>query len=232
MGAASAEVGLDTHLLGQPLASLSGGEAARVRLAALLLSRFDLYLLDEPTNDLDLAGLNMLERWVLSQAAGMMIVSHDRRFLERVATSVAEIDHHAHTVELFGGGWQSFIDERERARQHAIERYENYDSQRRSLAARAQRQREWTQQGRSKVTKSDESDKHIRNFKTNETEKLAARLPKPSGRSTVWKLSNHPRTLGTSPDRARRRTVWSDRRQADRRDRRHATSSDWAPLTY
>ena len=173
--AASAEVGLDTRLLGQPLASLSGGEAARVGLAALLLSRFDLYLLDEPTNDLDLAGLDMLERWVLSQAAGMMIVSHDRRFLERVATSVAEIDHHAHTVELFGGGWQSFIDERERARQHAIERYENYDSQRRSLAARAQRQREWTQQGRSKVTKSGESDKHIRNFKTNQTEKLAGK---------------------------------------------------------
>ena len=175
VGAAAAEVGLATSLLDQPIDHLSGGEAARVGLAALVLSRFDLYLLDEPTNDLDLAGLDMLEHWVLSQKAGMMVVSHDRRFLERIATSVAEVDHHAHTIQIFGGGWQAFIDERERSRQHAVERYENYDSQRRALASRAQRQREWTQQGKGKVRRSGESDKHIRAFKVNQTEHLAGK---------------------------------------------------------
>ncbi len=58
------DLGLAAGLLDQPTATLSGGEAARVGLAALLLSRFDVYLLDEPTNDLDLDGLDRLERWI------------------------------------------------------------------------------------------------------------------------------------------------------------------------
>jgi ATPase subunit of ABC transporter with duplicated ATPase domains len=62
-GEVIADVGLATRVLDQPTASLSGGEAARVTLASLLLSRHDLFLLDEPTNDLDLDGLDRLEQW-------------------------------------------------------------------------------------------------------------------------------------------------------------------------
>ena len=96
-------------------------------LAALLLSRFDVYLLDEPTNDLDLEGLERLERWVLELDAPVLLVSHDRWFLDRVVTDVAEIDEFTHRLSNFGGGWQAYLDERALAREHARERFDEYD---------------------------------------------------------------------------------------------------------
>jgi ATPase subunit of ABC transporter with duplicated ATPase domains len=96
----------------------------------LLLSRFDVFLLDEPTNDLDLDGLDRLERWILGLDAPVLLVSHDRSFLRRTITDVVEIDHHSHRTTWFAGGWESFLAERELARQHARERFEEYDSKR------------------------------------------------------------------------------------------------------
>jgi ATPase subunit of ABC transporter with duplicated ATPase domains len=169
------ELGLVDRLLRQPTASLSGGEAARSSLAALLLSRFDVYLLDEPTNDLDLDGLARLEAWVLDQQAAMMLVSHDRRFLDRVVTHVVELDEFTHRATEYGGGWQGYLAERALAREHAWERFADYDTKRRGLAARAQREREWASQGLSKVKHSDEPDKNIRAYKIDQTEQLAGR---------------------------------------------------------
>jgi ATPase subunit of ABC transporter with duplicated ATPase domains len=177
IGSVVAELGITGRLLTQPTATLSGGEAARVGLAALLLSRFDVYLLDEPTNDLDLDGLDRLEQWVLGLDAPMLLVSHDRRFLDRVVTDVFEIDEFTHQGALHSGGWQAYLHEREVARRHAWERFDEYDGRRRSLADRAQRQREWAQQGRAKVrrTAGDEPDKNIRAFKIDQTEQLAGK---------------------------------------------------------
>ena len=175
IGAVCDELGMTTRLFDQPTATLSGGEAARAGLAALLLSRFDVYLLDEPTNDLDLDGLERLEAWVLGIDAGVLLVSHDRRFLQLVITDVVEIDEFTHQISYFGGGWQAYLDERAVARQHAWDQFDEYDSQRRSLGQRAQRQREWAQQGQAKVRKSDENDKHIKHFQKNQSEQLAGK---------------------------------------------------------
>ncbi len=170
-----ASLGLAATLLDQPTASLSGGEAARCSLASLLLSRFDVLLLDEPTNDLDLDGLRRLEDWVLGLTAPVILVSHDRTFLERTITDVVEIDHHTHRATRFGGGWSAYLAERELARLHARQRYEEFDGKRRQLLDRAQREREWASQGQAKVRTSGENDKHIRNFRINQTEQLAGR---------------------------------------------------------
>ncbi len=175
IGVVCDELGLTTRLLDQPTATLSGGEAARAGLAALLLSRFDVYLLDEPTNDLDLDGLARLEDWMLGVEAATLLVSHDRRFLERVVTDVAEIDEFSHRITVYGGGWDSYREERERVRRHAWERYEVYETKRRTLTDRSQREREWARQGEAKGRRSDEPDKFVRHFKTNQTEQLAAR---------------------------------------------------------
>ena len=136
IGVVADQLGMTDRMLDQPTATLSGGEAARAGLAALLLSRFDVYLLDEPTNDLDLDGLRRLEDWLLGLDAAVVLVSHDRRFLDRVITDVAEIDEFTHRLTIFGGGWQAYLDERELARQHAWERFDEFDTKRRSLAAR------------------------------------------------------------------------------------------------
>jgi ATPase subunit of ABC transporter with duplicated ATPase domains len=172
---ALAEVGLPPGCLHQSVATLSGGQAGRVGLAALLLSRYDMYLLDEPTNDLDLTGLDLLERWVTGLDAAVMVVSHDRRFLARVVTDVVELDEFTKTSTHFAGGWQAYLDERERARRHAWERFEQYDTERKGLLQRGQRQREWADRGLAAVRRSDERDKFIRFGRIAQTEKLAAK---------------------------------------------------------
>ena len=102
------DLGLPAAIVDQETATLSGGQAARVALAAIVLSRFDITLLDEPTNDLDFDGLERLEAVVAGRTGGMMIVSHDRAFLDATVTSVLEIDEHDHSARLFGGGWSAY----------------------------------------------------------------------------------------------------------------------------
>jgi ATPase subunit of ABC transporter with duplicated ATPase domains len=175
IGAVCDDLSLPDTAVDQEMRSLSGGQAARASLASLLLSRFDVYLLDEPTNDLDLDGLARIEQWVRGLDAGLVVVSHDRAFLSRTVTSIFELDEIAHTGTLYNGGWDVYLEARETARRHAEEAYATYVDQRDSLKQRAQRQREWSMQGLSKVRKSDEPDKNIRHFKKVQTEKLAGK---------------------------------------------------------
>ncbi len=169
------DLGLVERLLEQPTATLSGGEAARASLASVLLSRFDVVLLDEPTNDLDMDGLARLEEWVLNLDAPALIVSHDRTFLQRTITDVLELDDHSRQGTWFGGGWDAFLAERELQRQHQYERYDDYIGKKQDLLNRAQQQREWASQGGAKVRKSGENDKFVRNWRMAQTEKLAGK---------------------------------------------------------
>src|SRR4029079_3680787 len=125
----------------------SGGEAARASLAAILLSRFDVLLLDEPTNDLDFARLERLESFVDELAGGVVLVSHDRAFLERTVTRVLELDEHTRRGTEYGGGSLRYLDARSTARRHAEENYATYRSERSRLEQRARTQREWAVQG-------------------------------------------------------------------------------------
>ena len=171
-----AELDLPERLLQQPMTSLSGGEAARVSLAALMLSRFDVLLLDEPTNDLDLDSLERLERFVNGVQGAMALVSHDREFLRRVVTDVAELDEFTHNLNIYAGGYDAYLHERQVAREHAWQAWEEYDTKRSTLAQRSQREREWAAQGLSRAkNKPDDNDKNIKAFKINQTEQLAGR---------------------------------------------------------
>jgi ATPase subunit of ABC transporter with duplicated ATPase domains len=105
----------------------------------------------------------------------VVVVSHDREFLRRTVTHVAELDQFDHGVTLFAGGWDAYLAERELAAQHARERYEEYADKKSSLLGRAQREREWASQGLSKAKKNPDPDKNIRAFKINQTEQLAGK---------------------------------------------------------
>ncbi|MGY2129054.1 ABC-F family ATP-binding cassette domain-containing protein [Blastococcus sp. SYSU DS0617] len=164
-------VALDALMTG-----LSGGQAARVGLASLLLSRYDLLLLDEPTNDLDLAGLDQLERFVAGSRAGIVVVSHDREFLSRTVTRVVELDLAQQLVRVVDGGYEAYLTEREVARRHAREEYDEFADTKAGLEARARMQRNWMAKGvRDSIKKSKDGDKHIKAANRASSEKQAAK---------------------------------------------------------
>ncbi len=169
-------LGLGAARLDAEMPTLSGGQAARVGLAAVLLSRYDILLLDEPTNDLDFDGLEQLERFAVEFPGPLVVVSHDRAFLDRVVTDVADLDEHDHSLSVFAGGYGAYLRERDVARRRAEEAYDEYQGQRSDLKARAQREREWSHRGVTKEKKNPkDNDRAGRGFRKEQTEQLASR---------------------------------------------------------
>ncbi|MEP7022271.1 MAG: ABC-F family ATP-binding cassette domain-containing protein [Actinomycetota bacterium] len=171
-----ADLGLAADIDTHPMTALSGGQAARAGLASLLLSRYDIFLLDEPTNDLDLDGLDRLEAFVQGLRAGTVLVSHDREFLARTVNRVVEIDAPQQQVRSYGGSYAAYLAEREVARRHARGEYEEYAGTRAALTERAQSQRAWMEKGvKNARRKQPDNDKIGRKFRTEATEKQAVK---------------------------------------------------------
>ena len=189
------------------MTGLSGGQAARVGLAALLCSRFDVVLLDEPTNDLDLDGLARLEEVVSGMRGGVVLVSHDREFMARCVTRVIELDLAQHTNTVYNGGYESFLEEREVARRHRREEYEEFAEKKADLVARARTQREWSSQGvRNAMRKAPDSDKIRRRAASESSEKQAQKVRQMESRIARLDEVAEPRkewvlefTIGSAP---------------------------------
>jgi ATPase subunit of ABC transporter with duplicated ATPase domains len=176
------------------MTTLSGGQAARASLASLLLSRYDVFLLDEPTNDLDLDGLERLERFVSRLRAGTVLVSHDREFLARTVTRVVELDLAQRQVNVYGGGYDAYLAEREVKRRHAREAYEEYAGTRASLEERARTQRTWMEKGvRNARRKATDNDKIGRKLRAESSEQQAAKARQTDRRIERLEVVDAPR---------------------------------------
>ncbi|MFE7796218.1 ABC-F family ATP-binding cassette domain-containing protein [Nocardia sp. NPDC057440] len=186
--------GLDT-----PMTGLSGGQAARAGLASVLLSRFDILLLDEPTNDLDLDGLARLEQFVTGVREPLMVISHDREFLARTVNRIIELDLAQQQVGDYDGSYESYLMEREIARQHAREAYDDYADTKSGLEARAQMQRNWLEHGvrnarrKTRDPKKVDSDKAGRKMRAESTEKQAAKARQTQRRIERLDVVEEPR---------------------------------------
>jgi len=186
------ELGGDAH--GVLMTSLSGGQAARVGLAALLLSRFDIALLDEPTNDLDLDGLERLEGFVRGLRGGVVLVSHDREFLARCVTRVLELDLAQGSNRVFGGGYDAYLEERATVRRHQREKYDEFAEKKADLIGRARTQREWSSQGvRNAMKKAPDNDKNRRKASTESSEKQAQKVRQMESRIARLEEVEEPR---------------------------------------
>lgn len=113
------EVGLTTSFLDKKVGDLSGGQQTKLALASILVAKYDIFLLDEPTNNLDIAGIEILERFIAGSKAGFLIISHDRRFLKETMNKIVDLKPDAGGMEFFGGGYTDWrvAQERERASQ-------------------------------------------------------------------------------------------------------------------
>ena len=150
--------GLQPAYLAQERATdgLSGGEAARLNLEAILAADADVLFLDEPTNDLDFAALERLERFVDAHRGGIVAVSHDRAFLERM-TAIVEFEAETRRVGVYAGGWSEFVRGREAARGRHEAAYAGYRTERTRLEEQARRMRQWEERGYGQGRKKKKS---------------------------------------------------------------------------
>jgi ATPase subunit of ABC transporter with duplicated ATPase domains len=137
--------------------SRSGGEEARAALAELLRGDFDLLLLDEPTNDLDFAGLAWLERSLASDPGSVVVVSHDRAFLDRTVTRIVELDEWTRGTKEYAGGWSEYEAERERQRERHYRRWDASVTERRRIEEQQRRMAEWERRGYGQGRKKKKS---------------------------------------------------------------------------
>jgi ATPase subunit of ABC transporter with duplicated ATPase domains len=117
------------------LGDLSGGEQARVMLAGVLLARPTVLLLDEPTNHLDLAGLSWLEGYLSAFPGAVLVVSHDRRFLDNTVRRVLELDGVHPELAIYEGGYTAYRDEKRRRWQRLLAEHRAQERARRQLEA-------------------------------------------------------------------------------------------------
>ncbi len=116
-------LGFEEDEFGKKVATLSGGQKTRVALGKLLLQKPDLIMLDEPTNHLDLNSIAWLETYLLNYRGAVIIVSHDRYFLDRIATKIIEIDNGV--VSSFGGNYSDYAVQKEHLRTEQMNAYLN-----------------------------------------------------------------------------------------------------------
>jgi len=145
----------------QEVQTLSGGEKARVGLATLLLKSPDLLLLDEPTNHLDFATMEWLESYLTRYSGAMVMVSHDRQFLNRTVNQVFEIDEHDHHLKKYEGNYDAYVQAK------AVERAkweEDYERQQEELKDLRKRIRETARQVGHGYRAPRDNDKNARYF--------------------------------------------------------------------
>jgi ATPase subunit of ABC transporter with duplicated ATPase domains len=190
---ACAEVGLPAEALDRPVSTLSGGQRARAALAAITLVRFDVLLLDEPTNDLDLDGLDALERFVQGFPGGIVVVSHDRAFLDRCVDRFLELDPFTQEATPFTGSWSEYERQRELRREQQREAHERTTAERERLLAQAREVQNQAAHGLAKIKKSGEPSNAIRFAKTQRAEGRGAKAVTIRARAERIEVADKPR---------------------------------------
>ena len=153
------------------IAALSGGEKARVALAALLLAVPDLLLLDEPTNDLDDRALAWLEGYLKTYKGAILFVTHDRDFIDAVATAILELDEHTHGLTRYEGNYGRYLEIKRASRIRAEQAYEAYEDELAALRDKLRTTARQVSHGRA----ATDPDKSNYNFRGKNVERAISR---------------------------------------------------------
>lgn len=160
-----ASLGLDCLPGDLPLSALSGGQKTRLVLAGILLANPRLLLLDEPTNHLDFEMLEWLETWLLHSRCAVLVVSHDRAFLDNVAQTILELDPVTHSLKAYPGNYSDYLEQKVSERARHWQEYTDQQTQIRELTKAARQVRGLATF--KKGGKADSGDKFAKAFFAN-----------------------------------------------------------------
>ncbi|HBK84630.1 MAG TPA: hypothetical protein DDZ53_01205 [Firmicutes bacterium] len=146
-------VELPESLWQSPVSILSGGQKTRLSLARAVVVEPDLLLLDEPTNYLDLEGLAWLEQWVQKAGQAVILVSHDRYFLDRVATEIWELDRGE--LQAYVGNYSAYKAQKEQALEQQYAAYARDQAEKRRLRELISRQMQWFENAHKQAGQDD-----------------------------------------------------------------------------
>ena len=150
---------------------LSGGEKTRVALAALLLRAPDLLILDEPTNHLDFDGITWLENYLVEYPGALLLVTHDRVFINRVAGQILELSPLTHNLTVYHGSYEDYLAQREAEYEKALETYNAHYAETKYL----ERLMKATDDAKHRNAPMSDGDKHIKNAKIARSAKTRTR---------------------------------------------------------
>jgi ATPase subunit of ABC transporter with duplicated ATPase domains len=157
-------LGIESEALQRPLGTLSGGFKLRFLLAQVLVGRPGALLLDEPTNHLDILSIRWLEKFLESYRGCAVIISHDRRFLDRAATRILDVDYE--TITEYTGNYSSFVEQKRSTRERKeaeIAKTEKIIAQKKAFIERF----------RAKATKARQAQSRLKQVERMEVEELA-----------------------------------------------------------
>ena len=164
-----------------PTSALSGGQRSKLSLLKLLLSKSDLLLLDEPTNHLDIGSVSWLEDFLRGYKGAMLVVSHDRYFLDAVTNKTVEITH-GHGV-TYKGSYTEFMRKKQAAEDAIKKQYENDMKEIRRIEGIIEQQRRWNRERNIRMAESKEK----------ELERIKARVVVPESELENMRMSFAPR---------------------------------------
>jgi ATPase subunit of ABC transporter with duplicated ATPase domains len=167
------------------IANCSGGQSARARLAEIFCADHDVYCLDEPTNDLDFEGLEWLERLVQGVRGSVVVVSHDREFLDRTVTRIVELEEGRNRIREWAGGWSEYEAARSRWREAQHRRFEAADERRREIESLL---RERRGQARSQGRGAGRRGTHALMTKVRQAERALERVEQAEKPFEPWEL--------------------------------------------
>ncbi len=177
VGNLCSQLGFPTEKLNVSIETLSGGEKSKLMLILILKSQADVFLLDEPTNNLDLQGLILLENFILKNHQSCLIVSHDRKFLDRLIDGVIEMDEESHNIKIYRNiSYKAYLKERKRREEKKQQAYEAYQIKKQRLLETARRKKQEALRMARGPKERRDKDKYIVGFKKDRAKKIDSRV--------------------------------------------------------